>query len=116
MNPGRAIASPPGVTWGELYPLGNARMHPEWGDCSNETSHSLCDPSGCNSAVPSQIELRLVRPESWDVMSPNWESCGLLHCLISKWSSRPCLGWFLGPSGVDLVNGLIANGYLTVHT
>lgn len=27
MDPGRAIASPPG----DLYPLGNAGIHPEWG-------------------------------------------------------------------------------------
>lgn len=81
MDPGGALASP---VWGELYPLGNAGIHPEWGHCSNGTCHSSCDPSAWNSAVPTQIQLRLVRPEPGDVMAPNRESCGLLHYVIRE--------------------------------
>lgn len=58
MNPGRAMASPPG----DLYPLGNAGIHPEWGIAlMRHPTVPVIHLDGSNSAVPAQIHLRLVR-------------------------------------------------------
>lgn len=53
VNCDRAIAPHPGMTRGELLPLGSVRIYSEQGDCSSEASHSLCDSSECNSVVPN---------------------------------------------------------------